>query len=132
MNKKGVSPVIATVLLIAITIILGAIVFLWLRGMTEETVTKFDGENVKMVCEEVVFDASYSSLDSSIQIVNTGNVPIYQMKAKLIKAGSHSTVTLTNTNEWPALGLSPGGATSVSNLPSDINKIVLIPVLLFL
>ena len=39
MNKKGVSPVIATVLLIAIVIVIGLIIFLWFRSLTKDALT---------------------------------------------------------------------------------------------
>jgi len=45
-HKKGLSPVIATMLLIAIVVVIGLIIFLWFRGMTEEAITKFDGTNI--------------------------------------------------------------------------------------
>jgi flagellin-like protein len=44
-NKMGVSPVIATVLLVAMTVVIALIVFLWFRQIGKEVVTKF-GENV--------------------------------------------------------------------------------------
>ena len=59
-KKRGVSPVIATVLLISMVVIIGIIIFLWFRGMVGETVTKF-GKNIELACEDVVFDASYST-----------------------------------------------------------------------
>ena len=36
LNKKGVSPVIATVLLVAMVIVLALIVFLWFRSLSKE------------------------------------------------------------------------------------------------
>ena len=56
MKKRGLSPVVATVLLIAIVIIIGLIVFLWFRGMTEETITKFGTENIRFACDDVYFE----------------------------------------------------------------------------
>ena len=125
--KKGLSPVIATMLLITIVIVIGLIIFLWFRGINEEAITKFDGTNIKLICEEVSFDASYES--NNLYILNTGNVPIYQIKVKKVGEGSHSTETI-ETN-WPELGLNQGGAFS-GNLVSmnNINKILLIPVLI--
>jgi len=123
--KKAMSPVIATMLLIAIVIVLALIVFLWFRGITEEAVTKFEGTNVKLVCEDVSFDASYSN--GEIYIMNTGNVPIYKMRVKSFTNGSHTTETLTEN--WPAYGLTQGGTYSggISGTP---NKIILIPILI--
>ena len=129
MNKRGISPVIATVLLIAMVIVIGLIVFLWFRGIVQEEGTKF-GKNVKLVCADVKFDASYSDSTGILSIVNTGRPPIYRMKMKISKEGSHSTKEIEG--DWPALGLNQGGAFS-ENINSEIsgaNKITLIPVLM--
>ena len=40
MNKKAVSPIISTVLLIMIVIILAIIILLWSRGFIKEAITK--------------------------------------------------------------------------------------------
>ena len=122
-GKKGLSPVVATMLLVGIVIVIGLIVFMWARGITEEAVTKFDGTNIKLVCDEVSFLASYSS--NQVSISNNGNVPIYRMKAKIFKDGEFSTETIENN--WPDAGLNQGGA--ISSMLTAGNKILLIPVL---
>jgi FlaG/FlaF family flagellin (archaellin) len=127
MNKKksGLSPVIATMLLVAIVIVIALIVFLWFRGITEEAITKFDGKNIRLVCEEVSFDASYS--DGTVYVMNTGNVPIYEMKAKIQGDGEFATETLSSG--WPERGLNQGEASAISITGAAI-KITLIPVLI--
>ncbi len=128
-KKRGLSPIVATMLLIAIVIVIGLIIFLWFRGITEEAITKFDGTNIKLVCEEVSFDASYSSSSESLFIANTGNVPIYKMKVKVTGEGSHTTETLQGG--WPDFGLSQGGTFSGGIAESaGANKLLLIPVLI--
>jgi len=124
-DKKAMSPIIATMLLIAIVIVLALIVFLWFRGITEEAVTKFEGTNVKLVCEDISFDASYS--DGNVYILNTGNVPIYKMRLKSFTDGSHTTETIT-TN-WPQYGLTLGG-TYNGEISGNVTRIILIPVLI--
>lgn len=126
-EKKGLSPVIATVLLVGIVIVIGLIVFLWFRGIIEEKVTKFDNQNVKIVCGEVVFDATFSS--GSIYVKNTGNVPIYKMKAKVSGQGSHSIEFVGGDGSWPEFGLNQGGSYSGSVSYSG-DSLLLIPVLL--
>lgn len=131
-DKKGVSPVIATVLLIAMVVVIGLIVFLWFRGMVEEEGTKF-GKNIKLNCPDVNFDASYSG--GILSIVNTAskNVPIYRMKLKIFKEGSHETKDLKDLSEnWPDLGLNEAGTFSgnIGSEVTDANKIILIPVLM--
>ena len=122
MRKKGVSPVIATVLLIAMVVVIGLIIFLWFQGMTQESITKFEGTNIELVCNDVSFDASYSGGELSI---NNGNVPIYRMKLKIIQDGSYDTVDVDGFD-----GLSQGGSFSGSINIGSSENIILIPVLL--
>lgn len=128
--KKGLSPVIATMLLVTIVIVIALIIFMWFRGIQEEAITKFDGKNVKLVCQEVSFDADYS--DGAIYIMNTGNVPIYKMKAQIYSIGTHSTETIESN--WPAAGLNQGGVFSGTITGGAVieegSRIVLVPVLI--
>lgn len=131
-KKRGLSPVVATVLLIGIVIAIALIVFFWFKGITQEAITKFDGTNVKLVCDQVSFEAAYSG--GQIQIKNTGNVPIYKMKAKISEAGSYTTIVVgENDTAWPQNGINQADAYSGS-LPgvtvSSGDKILLIPVLI--
>ncbi len=130
MNKRGVSPVIATTLLIAMVVVIGLIIFLWFRGLTQEAITKFGGTNVDLVCKDVAFDSSYSSPD--LFLSNTGNVPIYSFKLKIEKPGSFSTPEITSIlSNWPAEGLNQGGVFSgdISSSLSGATKVTVIPVL---
>jgi flagellin-like protein len=127
-NKKGISPVIATVLLIAMVIVMGLIVFLWVKNMVGETVEKFE-KNIELVCEEVSFDADY--YDGYLYLSNMGIVPIFGIKVKIFGEGSHETVDLGEIiDNWPEAGLNIGGTFEGEiSLDSSIKKIELIPVL---
>lgn len=131
-KRKGVSPIIATVLLVGMVIVLGLIVFTWMRALSKEAITKFDGENVEIICQRVNFDAEF--VGGVISIVNRGNVPIYQMKAKLISAGGHETVNIDELNPdepWKRYGLNAEDSfVAVINNTRGASEIVLIPVLL--
>ncbi len=128
-SKKGVSPVIATTLLIAMVVVIGLIIFLWFRGFTEEAVTKFGGTNIKLVCRDVQFESSYSG--GSLFLSNIGNVPIYSVKLKVEKPGSHETLDITEIANWPTEGLNQGGVFSgdISSSVNDADEITVIPVL---
>ena len=127
-EARGLSPVIATVLLIAIVVVIALIVFLWIRGMTQEAVTKFGGKNIQLVCEEVYFEASY--YQENLYISNSGNVPIFGMNIKEIGDGTYVTKDLRESSEdWPEVGLGQGGVFSDQILFNG-NEIVLIPVLI--
>ncbi len=131
-NKRGVSPVIATVLLIGMVIVLGLIIFLWMRSLAQETITKFEGENIELACNNVEFIASTSGNQLTIQ--NTGNVPIFDMKLKLFYSGAYDTKSSRDVlfiDSWPPSGLNPGGVFSgTSTELSNADEITLIPVLL--
>jgi flagellin-like protein len=124
-RKRGLSPVIATMLLVVIVIVIAIVVFVWFRGITEEVITKFNDKNIRLVCDEIELQASYDS--ETLSIVNIGNVPVYKIKARTFLQGNYQTVTLTEN--WPATGLNQGGAYS-GPLSGDFEKILLIPVLL--
>lgn len=124
MNKRGISPIIATVLLIALVVIIALIVFLWIKGFTKEAITKFDGKNIKLVCDDVQFDADYSA--ETLTISNLGDVSIYGFDVKTEYPGGHKTNTLENFD-----GLNKGGVFSDSvSIPTDTATIILIPILL--
>lgn len=134
-KRKGVSPVIATVLLVALVIVIAMIIFLFMRGIGEEVITKFGDENIKLACQKVDFDASY--YNGEIAVSNLGEVPIYNMKLKLIKDGSYETIDLktipsvTGENPWPVSGLIQGGVASVPLTGIDgVQKIIVNPVLI--
>jgi flagellin-like protein len=130
-KKKGVSPVIATVLLISIVIILGLIVFLWFKSIAQETITKFD-KNVELVCDDVSFDASYSA--GVLYLANTGSVPIYNMKLKLEKDRGHETKDLMKlSTAWENRKGITQGTTFTASLATEFSgfkKAQLIPVLI--
>ncbi len=131
MKKRGISPVIATVLLIAMVVVLGLIIFLWFRGLTQEAVTKF-GKNVELTCADVGFEADYSG--GTLYISHTGNVPIFNFKVKITEPGSHRTVDISNiSGNWPNTGLRQGGTFTSEYLSSEFSgadNVLLIPVLL--
>lgn len=88
-NKRGVTPVIANILLIAIAIVLAAIVFIWARGFVQEGLQK-QGEPVERACERASFDADIHR-DSSgayvLEINNRENVPLYGFNLYVASAG---------------------------------------------
>jgi flagellin-like protein len=131
-ETKGLSPVIATVLLIVLVVVIALIVFLWVRGMTQEAITKFKGENIQLVCGKVSFEATYTQT-TGLYIQNPGSVPIFGMDVKVVGAGSHTTLDLRDNANWPEVGLNTGGIFSDEGFSSQVGsaqEIVLIPVLM--
>ena len=128
MKKRGISPVIATVLLIAMVVVLAGVVFAWFQSISEEAITKFDGTNVKIVCENVKFDMEYNN--GNLIIKNTGTVPIYQMRIKTEGDGVHDSIILNEDHNWPESGIMTGGIYSGNVDIGGANKISFFPILL--
>ena len=106
MKKKGVSPVIATVLLIAMVVVLALIIFLWFQGLSQERIMKFE-KNIELSCSEVAF--SVENLGDSILIQNEGDVAIFNLKIQVTEDRSFQTTDIRVEDfEWPSHGLNPG------------------------
>ena len=132
-QRKGVSPVIATVLLITMVVVIALIIFLWFRNINKEAITKFDGTNVEIICNDVNFKSSYSL--GNLYVLNSGNVPLYSIKMRISNSGSYSTIDLQDVpdSNWPEKGLNSGAAfssTTLSNLIYGSDEVLLIPVLI--
>ena len=128
MKKKGITPIIATILLIAIVMVIASIVFFWFRSLVPETVTKY-GKNIALVCEDVEFAKDYSS--GTLYIVNDGNVEIESLKIEIDRgAVGHETVDISDlVSNWPENGLNKGETFSSAVDFTDAEKIILFPVL---
>ena len=122
-NKKGISPVISTVLLIVVAIGLFIAIFFWIKGMQQEAIIKF-GSDIKQSCLNVNFEATYSS--NTAQVQNTGNVPIW--KAEIYKKAGGS-LTSIGTIPGPIMpGTSANSGVSCNSAAGDQLKIT--PILL--
>jgi flagellin-like protein len=84
-KKKGVSPVIASVLMILLVVMLASMVFLWARGFVSEQIEKF-GTPIEDQCSNIRFDAANTG--GSLEIVNRGNIDIFHFDIKMTKGGN--------------------------------------------
>lgn len=89
MNKKALSPVVASVLMILLVIVLASLIFLWARGFVSEQIEKF-GQPIENLCGRVDFDVQkvrgVTSTDA-LEIVNRGDVDIFHLDIKMYKGG---------------------------------------------
>jgi len=128
-KKRGLSPVIASVLLIALALTLAMIVFLWARGFVSEQVEK-DGQSTDQVCKAVDFDLE-ANVDKdtrivTLQIVNRANVPIYNFDVKYIGGDGGSKLITFD------LGVDVAGATDYVKIPfsDSVKEIVFYPMIM--
>ncbi|MDP3881564.1 MAG: hypothetical protein Q8Q31_01665 [Nanoarchaeota archaeon] len=97
-NKRGVSPVIATVLLVLLALVLALIIFLWVKSWLGEKIQKDLGEGMILIdeaCKSVGFKAEIGKTnvgDIEVAVENTRNVPIYGVKIIEVSRGSKKTL----------------------------------------
>ena len=121
---KGLSPVIATVLLVAIVLILAIIIFFWARNFVSNAIEK-GGRTIELSCEEVGFRVE--AYDDKIYIENIASVPIYGIEVREKKAFGEIRAAEVLENSIDA------GETSEIELPEGLevgDELVIAPILL--
>jgi len=83
-KKRGLSPVIASVLMIMLVLVLAAMIFLWARGFISEQIEKF-GKPVDELCASI--DFRVEKVGNELEIFNRGNVDIWYLDVKMFKGG---------------------------------------------
>jgi flagellin-like protein len=128
MQKKALSPIITTILLVLIAIILAVIIFVWAVAFRGEQITKFYGgeaKDIRLSCDSVLFSAELSG--SSISIVNTGDVPIYRFDIQT--QGNVNSEIIPVTTE--SSRVNPGQAATIAAPNTQgVNELHIIPIFL--
>jgi len=128
MNKRGISPIIATMLLVLIAIIIAAIIFVWAKSFLNEKTLKFD-QAIELSCDDVNFQAEafVTASESKVDIVNVGNIPIYGIEISKSGLGS-----ITKVGTFPKT-ISNGETGSVDITDSPVasgDTITITPILI--
>ncbi|MEK6898518.1 MAG: archaellin/type IV pilin N-terminal domain-containing protein [Nanoarchaeota archaeon] len=126
--KRGVSPVVATVLLIAITVVLAAIIFLWAQSFLREGAQKND-RAVELSCDKIVFSAELYNDNNGVRtlgISNSGNVPIFGFEFRGARDGSITPESVQDSNGDSKLN--PGESNNF--VIGDYDSGLVVPVLL--
>ena len=129
MNKRGISPVIATVLLISIALVLAAIIFLWARSFLGEQTQK-EGEPVANSCDRVNFEVEAS--ETSVDVVNRGNIPLYGLELRVKDAQTGEVTSRANVFSGGRTNVLKGESGSVKFNPPLLkcSKITILPIIL--
>lgn len=126
MNKKGLSPLIATVLVIVIAFIAIGLIFVWLNTLKTEKIEKF-GVSIEKQCDDLNFDVSLSG--NQIEITNNGDFPIYGINLEIIKEEDITRFLRSQDGSIDSGEVDVVTAT-VMDLSGDIKSISVVPVLL--
>ena len=97
-DKKAVSPVVGVILMVAITIVLAATIYVWVAGMSSPAATapsinlrgtfSSDGSTLTLTVVSVQGDAKWSDLQVTVSD-GSANYPT----TGLVKAGDQITIT---------------------------------------
>lgn len=123
LNKKGISPLVATVLLVSITLILAVIVFFWARSFISETIEK-NNRAIEMSCEDISF--LIEARDGNLSLENIGSIPIYGVEMRIKGNGEVKQIGQTSGTIGP-------GQSAVFSLPAEAHigdEIIAVPILL--
>lgn len=142
LNKKGVSPIIATVLLIAFAVALGAVVMNWGKGFVESTAKNTEEKsNLELACQQElqlsvkkiagtpkVCYKNQSSPYIKVMLENSGTQNITGLQFVIIDSNDATEINKTT------ISIGPGSVTSYNtighNLTGDIVQIEVIPMIL--
>lgn len=89
---RGLSPIIATALLIMIAVILAALIFFWARGFLNERTTKF-GSTIEQACTDVDFRAEAiltAPGQLKLTVLNRGTVALFGVDVQRVDTGAGS------------------------------------------
>ena len=118
MKMKGISPMIATVLLLAFTIAVGGIISVWLTGMTR---TQTAGVTTAAQCASTRLDVSAAitnavSANSNVQVTYTNLGPeiIYPMNVTLTCGTATNTTFASEVGSALNVGFSNQKSMNVS------------------
>ena len=97
-NKKGLSPIVATSILIVIVIVLAIIILFWARGFIKEAVIKEIAGNSKRAeefCKEIGM-RGFVNEDDTFGFENTGTIPIFAYRINLKRIGKSDIIRVGN------------------------------------
>ena len=125
-ERKGVSPIVATVLLISISLVLALIIFLWARGFIKEKTQKFD-EPIEFACDDIIFSTEAVLNEGKVYINNKGNVPIYAAEVRKKSLGAIKNVGVLDST----LAKGEGGSFDFDFTDiSQGDEVIVVPIIL--
>src|SRR3989344_7042939 len=137
-NKRGISPLIATVLIIGFTVALSAVVMTWGTGFVRDTTTATaEQTNLALSCAKLNYQvgtvtcigAAGAKTISTIEVVNNGDQAIVSTIFRITRTTGTTTTKKDGTVGAPVAGpfevkpLAPDPADTAGNPPSDPGRL---------
>lgn len=124
-KKRGISPVIATVLLIVLGLILAMLIFVWAKSVVKEQELKF-GLSVSEACKDTQFSADI--IGGTLRVNNLGNVPLYGMEIRKVASGKVQKIDTVDDLGGVAPGATKSG--TVNGVTPGESGLIAVPIIL--
>ncbi|MEM3370442.1 MAG: archaellin/type IV pilin N-terminal domain-containing protein [Candidatus Woesearchaeota archaeon] len=139
-SRRGVSPLIATVLLIAFAVALGAVVMNWSRSFTGEQIENTNQVagtssacefNVRMQLVEIggIERICYGNESGKFIIKNIGNTEIEGVQVQVIGSQSVADATVSGIGSTIGKGKVAMGNFSWNNSIGDFEQVIISPII---
>lgn len=132
-EKRGLAPVIATVLLISLALVLVLIIFIWAKSWIGEKIEKNLGagpEVIENFCDDIDFAAELDSGAGRVDVNNLGNVPLYGLDIRRRDFGSEESLGIAVFGNGLAAGASGSADISLSSGVNVGEELIALPVIL--
>jgi flagellin-like protein len=128
-SKRALSPVIATILLIALVLIIAALIFLWATGLIREQIQKND-QAIQNLCPSVNLQIAFfrNSTGGHIEVINRGIVNVHNLEIK--RAGRGEKININSGDNPVGVGESIVFLIDNSHLSVNTNQLIVYPILL--
>ena len=113
MSSKGVSPVIASIILIAVTLAIAGMFSLWATSFVQTRQTQFEEQIGCIDAMEIDRRAPSLTFDNStlrVIVINKGDDPLTTLKVII----TYPTLGVRNYEPFPAVTLGPGEGKSLT------------------
>jgi flagellin-like protein len=122
-DKRGLSPIVATILLIALAVVLAGIIMIWARSWISEQMEK-GGMPADRTCEKITFAIDHSNIPK-IKVVNRGSVYISGISVE-VDYGFSKKITNYDVTAHPG-GSSQEVSILIDRSEGDPKKIIVYP-----
>lgn len=117
--KKGVSPIIATVILVLIAVAAGVMLWLWVSGFASTTPAQQQALNERIRIDAVQVNTTGDTTTVTIYVRNMGNSDVKIGAAYILDTTGIIKATNTSTNYLPTIQPNRVEKVLVKDIPSN-------------
>ena len=121
LHRKGVSPIIATVILVLIAVAAGVMLWLWVSGFASTTPTEQQALNERIRIDAVKIENNTGNNIVIIYVRNIGNVNVTISAAYILDISNIIVASNTDTSQMPTVSRGAVGEVKVDVSSEPLN-----------